>query len=62
MQKQGNVETDEMYHTFNMGIGLAMVVKPEHAAEILASEELKGFDPVVIGAVASGSGKVVMEY
>lgn len=62
MQKVGNVENEEMYHTFNMGIGLVLAVKPDVANLIMASDELKTFGPVVIGTVTSGSGKVVLEF
>jgi phosphoribosylformylglycinamidine cyclo-ligase len=37
LQKQGNVPIDEMYRTFNMGMGFAMVV-PEHEADAVARE------------------------
>ncbi len=31
IQKKGNIDRDEMYHVFNMGIGMAVVCAPEHA-------------------------------
>jgi phosphoribosylformylglycinamidine cyclo-ligase len=37
LQEQGNVPIDEMYRTFNMGMGFAMVV-PEHEADAVARE------------------------
>ena len=37
LQEQGGVSTTEMYRTFNMGMGFAMVV-PEHEAEPVARE------------------------
>ncbi|KMQ51369.1 phosphoribosylaminoimidazole synthetase [Chitinispirillum alkaliphilum] len=62
MQKAGNVENLEMYRTFNMGIGMVLAVKEDDAEKIVASGELKQFDPVVVGAVQQGSGKVMMEF
>lgn len=62
LQKNGNVESEEMYHTFNMGIGLVLAIEPNLVSEVLNTEELKEFEPVVIGNVAKGSGKVVLEF
>lgn len=35
IQKGGNVQTDEMFRVFNMGIGMVIVVAKSHAEEIL---------------------------
>lgn len=35
IQKQGNVETDEMYHVFNMGIGMVVICSPDNAPALL---------------------------
>jgi phosphoribosylformylglycinamidine cyclo-ligase len=32
IQKQGNVDTKEMYHVFNMGIGMAVICSPQDAS------------------------------
>jgi phosphoribosylformylglycinamidine cyclo-ligase len=61
MQKTGGVERDEMYHTFNMGIGMVLVVAAEHMEELLAAETLQPFTPRRIGRITTGSGKVVLE-
>ena len=62
LQEQGNVENDEMYRTFNMGIGMVVVVDKEKSEGIMNCEELKGFEPVKIGSIIDGIGKVLMEY
>jgi phosphoribosylformylglycinamidine cyclo-ligase len=56
------VEKEEMYHTFNMGIGLVLAVKPEVADTIMSSKEIESFEPVVIGSINEGAGKVVLEF
>jgi phosphoribosylformylglycinamidine cyclo-ligase len=56
LQRKGNVETGEMFRTFNMGIGLVMVVSPEEADRIL--EELKDEEPKIIGKIFQGTGGV----
>ncbi|MCE5745846.1 phosphoribosylformylglycinamidine cyclo-ligase [Staphylococcus pseudintermedius] len=39
LQAQGNIDTDEMYHIFNMGIGFTLIVAPED--EVAVHEILK---------------------
>ena len=62
LQETGNVENDEMYRTFNMGIGMAIIVDREKSEEIANCEELKEFEPVVVGTIVEGGGTVIMEY
>jgi phosphoribosylformylglycinamidine cyclo-ligase len=62
LQKAGNVETDEMYHTFNMGIGMVLVVSPDKAAAVLSAPEIAAFEPRQIGEIVKGGGKVRMRY
>ena len=45
-----HVELEEMYRTFNMGVGMVLVVSPENVDVILANT-----DGYVIGNIASGS-------
>ena len=61
LQKKGNVDKDEMYHTFNMGLGLVLVVSPENADELMKASELSLFEPVVMGTISEGTGKVILE-
>lgn len=35
IQKKGNVEPDEMYHVFNMGIGMAVICSPDNAPALV---------------------------
>jgi phosphoribosylformylglycinamidine cyclo-ligase len=48
------VREDEMWRTFNMGIGMVLVVRPDQAPELLRA--LDGSGPVVIGRVVAESG------
>jgi phosphoribosylformylglycinamidine cyclo-ligase len=61
LQDAGNVESDEMYHTFNMGIGMVMVVDSGNVGAVLEAPEIAGFEPRVIGRIAGGTGKVILE-
>jgi len=53
IQKKGNVDRDEMYHVFNMGIGMVVICSPENASKLTAQlPEAK-----VIGEVVKQSGE-----
>ena len=58
LQKHGNIETEEMYRVFNMGIGYVLAVRPTFADSIVAHLKQSGEFAVVIGDVTKGSGKV----
>lgn len=58
LQRTGNVERNEMYHTFNMGIGMVAIVGEEHADRLCTAAELAPFDPCVLGNIVTGTGKV----
>ena len=58
LQRLGNVETAEMFRTFNMGIGMAVVV-PADQADALCDLMLEhGHPAVTIGKITSGTGVV----
>ena len=58
IQDYGNVETQEMYRTFNMGVGMVLVAPAEEAAEIVATAQELGEEAVVIGEVQEGENEV----
>ena len=37
LMKTGNIELDEMFHVFNMGVGMVLMTSPDNANEILNS-------------------------
>jgi phosphoribosylformylglycinamidine cyclo-ligase len=55
----GAVDEDEMYRTFNMGIGMIVVVAPENLHEVEHSLERRGETSYVIGSIVSGEGVVL---
>ncbi len=60
LQERGEVPEDDMWRTFNMGIGLVLVVSSAEAAAVLEELARAGEpDPVVIGEVAAGGRGVV---
>lgn len=61
LQKHGNVDQDEMFKVFNMGIGYVLMVRP-HFAESVAQQLAKSGETVsVLGKIVKGTGKVVMQ-
>ena len=60
MQSLGNVDEDEMYRAFNMGIGMVFIVSPNNVNS--AKNALKDLTEVYeIGSVVSGESKVVLK-
>jgi len=55
------LDDDEMYRTFNMGIGFAVVVDPVSAPAIAANLRAGGEKVFEIGEIVPGSGEVVYE-
>jgi phosphoribosylformylglycinamidine cyclo-ligase len=56
IQKGGAVAEDEMYRTFNMGIGMVVIVDPGDLHDVEHSLERRGETSFVIGSVVKGSG------
>ena len=58
IQKQGDIEDDEMFKVFNVGVGLVVAVAPEDAARVRAAAP----DAMVIGEVTpqEGDARVVI--
>jgi len=59
IQSGGGVCDEEMYRTFNMGIGMVVVVAPEDLHDVEHSLERRGETSFVIGSVVHGEGVVL---
>nr|WP_279119039.1 phosphoribosylformylglycinamidine cyclo-ligase [Snodgrassella alvi] len=57
LQQAGNVETQEMYRTFNCGIGMVLVVSPEDADVIQKFLQQQGETVYQIGRIRSRQGE-----
>jgi len=53
IQKQGNVDRDEMFRVFNMGIGMVLVCSPDNISQITPAAP----DAKIIGKVVKQEGK-----
>jgi phosphoribosylformylglycinamidine cyclo-ligase len=56
IQKGGGVADEEMERTFNMGVGMVVVVSPGDLHEVEHSLERRGETSFVIGSVIGGAG------
>ncbi|WP_047249682.1 phosphoribosylformylglycinamidine cyclo-ligase [Chromobacterium subtsugae] len=56
LQREGKVDIQEMYRTFNCGIGMVVVVAPEHAEQAMALLREAGETVYRIGAVRERQG------
>jgi len=54
IQKHGNVDEDEMYRDFNMGIGMMLVVESGVADEVVRAATELGDTAFVAGSIAKG--------
>jgi phosphoribosylformylglycinamidine cyclo-ligase len=56
IQSGGRVSDEEMFRTFNMGIGMGVIVAPQDLHDVEHSLERRGSPSFLIGSVVSGSG------
>jgi phosphoribosylformylglycinamidine cyclo-ligase len=58
LQQQGNVDTREMYRTFNCGVGMVVCVAADAGERALACLRAQGLDAWTLGQVTSGDNRV----
>jgi len=58
IQKHGKVSDEEMYHVFNMGIGMTFIVNKKYVNKFLKQSSDLKYKSYVIGSVVTGNGKV----
>lgn len=56
MQERAGISDEQIYNTFNMGIGMVVCVSPENAAAAAASLKESGEEVVVLGRTTEGKG------
>lgn len=60
IQEKGNVDLEEMFSTFNMGIGMIIVVKERDVKEAVSVLKELGEDAKIIGEIVKGSKRVIL--
>ena len=61
MQEWGGVSWPEMYRTFNMGIGMILVVSPEEVPGVMKDLADRGETCYRIGEIVAGDGEVLLQ-
>ncbi len=56
--RAGNVPERDMFNTFNMGVGMSVIVKKDDADQALASFRQNGVDAYVIGEIIQGERRI----
>ena len=59
VSKAANLPLDEQYRTFNMGVGMALIVDMDDVDDVAEALSDQGFEPFVMGQIIPGTGKVV---
>jgi len=63
IQKEGEISDEEMYRTFNMGIGMVLIVSRNNASKVKVMNELKmaRYDSYLIGEVIKGNKQIIIQ-
>lgn len=57
----GNISEEEMFHVFNMGIGMVMIISPSSADRLKECVRTRGEDIILLGEITGGTGKVYVK-
>lgn len=61
IREKGNIPERDMFNTFNMGVGMSVVVPRESAERSLEILKDSGIDAYIIGEIVAGEDKIVIE-
>jgi phosphoribosylformylglycinamidine cyclo-ligase len=61
LQRDGGVEENEMFRTFNMGVGMVAMVREEQADEVTRELRRAGEEAWVLGEIVHGDGSVLLD-
>ncbi|MGI8619214.1 MAG: phosphoribosylformylglycinamidine cyclo-ligase [Gemmatimonadaceae bacterium] len=56
----GKTDRQEMFRTFNMGVGMMVVADPSDADAVIAAASVEQVDAWVAGEIRAGSGRVIL--
>jgi len=58
--KDGNIPERDMFNTYNMGVGMSIIVAPEDVDTALEVLKANGEDAYVIGNISEGEDKIII--
>ncbi len=61
IQKVGGISERDMFNTYNMGVGMSIVVSPEDADKAIETLKANGEDAYIIGTVIESDEGVIIE-
>ncbi len=61
IQQKGNIDERDMFNTFNMGVGMSIVVNKQDADKAIEILKANGEDAYVIGEIIKGEDKIIIE-
>ena len=61
LQRAGEVSREEMFRTFNMGVGMVVITDARSADAVIASARTSGVEAWVAGRIVRGRGNVILE-
>ncbi|MFC1808697.1 phosphoribosylformylglycinamidine cyclo-ligase [Candidatus Omnitrophota bacterium] len=61
IQSRGNISEKEMFRTFNMGVGMTVIVSKNHEKKVLNLLKKEGVSARTIGTIVKGTGKVLLK-
>ena len=60
LQEKGGISEHDMFNTYNMGVGMAVIVSKETAEAALEALKSEGIDAYVMGEIVAGDERVVL--
>lgn len=61
LQREGNIPERDMYNTYNMGVGMALIVSRETADKAIDALAAEGCNAYVIGEIVAGNERVILD-
>ena len=61
LQRVGDIPERDMYNTYNMGVGMALIVSKETADKAVVALKAEGVEAYVIGEIIENEEKIILE-
>lgn len=61
IQKEGNISTRDMFNTYNMGVGMCLVVSKEEVEKALEILKNQGEEAYILGEIVESTEKIILK-